>query len=117
MSMNNGHYSLPIPVNEPILSYVPGSPERNRLKEVIQELKNTVLDVPMYIGGKEVRTNKKISIHPPHEHAHLLGNFHAGDAKHVKMAIDAALTAKASWEAMPWESRAAILLPVDTDLI
>lgn len=114
--MNNGHYSLPMPVNEPILSYVPGSAERTRLKEVIQELKSSSLDVPMYIGGKEVRTSKKIAIRPPHEHAHLLGHFHMGESKHVKMAIDAALEAKASWEAMPWESRAAIFLKA-ADLI
>ena len=114
--MNNGHYSLPMPVNEPVLSYVPGSPERNRLKEVIQELKSTVLDVPMYIGGKEVRTSKKMDIRPPHEHGHLLGQFHCGDAKHVKMAIEAALAAKSGWESMPWESRAAIFLKA-ADLI
>jgi 1-pyrroline-5-carboxylate dehydrogenase len=114
--MNNGHYSLPMPVNEPVLSYVPGSPERIRLKEVIQELKSVSLDVPMYIGGKEVRTSKKITIRPPHEHAHVLGHFHMGEAKHVKMAIDAALGAKATWEAMPWESRAAIFLKA-ADLI
>lgn len=114
--MNNGHYSLPIPVNEPILSYVPGSPERMRLKEVIKELKSTVLDVPMYIGGKEIRTSKKMDIRPPHEHGHLLGHFHYGDAKHVKMAIEAALAAKSDWESMPWESRAAIFLKA-ADLI
>jgi 1-pyrroline-5-carboxylate dehydrogenase len=114
--MNNGHYSLPMPVNEPVLSYVPGSPERNRLKEVIQELKSTVLDVPMYIGGKEVRTSKKMDIRPPHEHGHLLGQFHCGDAKHVKLAIEAALAAKTAWESMPWESRAAIFLKA-ADLI
>jgi len=114
--MNNGHYSLPMPINEPVLSYIPGSAERNRLKEVIRELKSTTLDVPMYIGGKEVRTSKKVQIRPPHEHAHVLGQFHMGDAKHVKMAIDAALEAKSSWESMPWESRAAIFLKA-ADLI
>ena len=73
--MNNGHYSLPIPKNEPVLSYAPGTPERLRLKEVLAELKSTQVDVPMYIGGKEVRTGNKIAIRPPHERKHILGHF------------------------------------------
>lgn len=114
--MNIGHYSLPMPVNEPILSYVPNSPERKRLKEVLQELKSETIDVPMYIGDKEVRTGKTVAIKPPHEHKHVLGHFHSGDAKHVKLAIEAALQAKSAWEAMPWQSRAAIFLKA-ADLI
>lgn len=114
--MNNGHYSLPLPKNEPVLSYAPGTPERARLKEVLAELKSTQVDVPMYIGGKEVKTGNKIAIRPPHERKHLLGHFHYGDAKHVKSAINAALAAKLAWESMPWESRAAIFLKA-ADLI
>ena len=114
--MNNGHYSLPLPSNEAILSYAPGSAERTKLKEVLKELKSTSLDVPMYIGSKEVRTNKKVAMRPPHQHKHILGYFHYGEAKHVKMAINAALEAKDAWEAMPWESRAAIFLKA-ADLI
>jgi 1-pyrroline-5-carboxylate dehydrogenase len=114
--MNIGHYSLPMPVNEPILSYIPNSPERKRLKEVLQELKSATIDVPMYIGDKEVRTGKTVAIKPPHEHKHVLGHFHSGDAKHVKLAIEAALQAKSAWEAMPWQSRAAIFLKA-ADLI
>ncbi len=106
--MNNGHYSLPLPANEPVLSYTQGSAEKTRLKEVLKELKSTKVDVPMYIGSKEIRTNQKLEIRPPHETKHLLGHFHMGEAKHVKMAIDAALAAKKDWENMPWESRAAI---------
>lgn len=108
--MNNGHFNLPVPSNEPVQSYAPGTPERKRLKEVLAEMKATVEDVPMYIGSKLVRTGKKIAMRPPHEHKHVLGHFHEGEAKHVKMAIDAALAAKAGWEALPWESRAAIFL-------
>ncbi|MEO0000698.1 MAG: L-glutamate gamma-semialdehyde dehydrogenase [Bacteroidota bacterium] len=114
--MNIGHYNLPMPVNEPVLSYVPGSSERLRLKAVLAELKSEVADIPMYIGDKEVRTGKTAEIRPPHEHNHILGQFHKGDAKHVKMAIEAALEAKSSWESMPWESRAAIFLKA-ADLI
>ncbi|MEY2812618.1 MAG: L-glutamate gamma-semialdehyde dehydrogenase [Bacteroidota bacterium] len=114
--MNNGHYSLPLPKNETVLSYAPGTPERARLKEVLAELKSTQVDVPMYIGGKEVRTGNKIAIRPPHERKHILGHFHFGEGKHVKAAINAALAAKADWESMPWESRAAIFLKA-ADLI
>ena len=114
--MNNGHYSLPLPSNEAILSYAPGTAERIKLKEVLKELKSTSLDVPMYIGSKEIRTNKKVAMRPPHQHKHILGYFNYGEAKHVKMAINAALEAKDAWEAMPWESRAAIFLKA-ADLI
>jgi len=114
--MNNGHYSLPLPKNETVLSYAPGTPERARLKEVLAELKAKQVDVPMYIGGKEVRTGNKIAIRPPHERKHILGHFHFGEGKHVKAAINAALAAKADWESMPWESRAAIFLKA-ADLI
>ena len=108
--MKNGHYSVPLPLNEPILSYAPNTPERARLKEVLKELKSEVSDIPMYIGSREVKTNNRIAIRPPHEKKHILGHFHFGDKKHVKMAIDAALNAKADWENMSWENRAAIFL-------
>lgn len=114
--MNLGYFSYPMPVNEPVLHYAPGSPERKRLKEVLAELKRTRADIPMYIGGKEVRTNKKIAFNPPHEINHALGHFHAGEEKHVRQAIEAALAAKEKWEAMSWESRANIFLKA-ADLI
>lgn len=114
--MSIGTFSYPLPANEPILNYGPGSAEKKRLKEVLAELKKQVADIPMYIGGKEVRTNKKVALHPPHETAHTLGHFHAGEEKHVKQAIEAALAAKDAWAAMSWESRAGIFLKA-ADLI
>ena len=108
--MNIGYFSYPAPANEPVLNYAPNSPEKLRQKKVLEELKSTEVDIPMYIGNKEVRTNKKIAIHPPHETKHTLGFFHAGEEKHVKQAIDAALATKADWENMSWENRAAIFL-------
>jgi 1-pyrroline-5-carboxylate dehydrogenase len=108
--MSLGYFSYPMPVNEPVLSYAPGSPERKRLKEVLSELKKEKIDVPMYIGSKEVRTNKKGTLHPPHEIAHTLGTYSEGDERHVKQAIDAALAAKESWANMDWETRANIFL-------
>lgn len=99
-----------MPVNEPVLSYSPGSAEREALKRTLAELKSTEADIPMYIGGKEIRTNKKVAIHPPHEISHTLGHFHAGEEKHVHQAIEAALAAKESWSNMSWENRAGIFL-------
>ena len=108
--MSIGTFSYPMPANEPVLTYLPGSPERKRLKEVLAELKKTRIDVPMYIGGKEVKTNKKVELHPPHEIKHVLGHFSAGEEKHVKQAIDAALAARENWANTTWENRAKIFL-------
>ncbi len=108
--MSLGYFSYPMPANEPVLNYAPGSAERKRLKQVLIELKKEQIDVPMYIGSKEVRTNKKGTLHPPHEIAHTLGTYSEGDERHVKQAIDAALAAKESWANMDWETRANIFL-------
>jgi 1-pyrroline-5-carboxylate dehydrogenase len=108
--MSFGTFSYPMPANEPVLTYAPGSKEREALKTTLKKLKAENIDVPMYIGGKEVRTNKKVAMHPPHEIKHTLGYFHSGDERHVKQAIDAALAAKESWANMDWETRANIFL-------
>ena len=108
--MQYGDFYYPIPVNEPVLNYAPGSKEKLALKEVLKELKSSKVDVPMYIGSEEVRTGKMKEIRPPHEIKRLLGHFHAGDASHVKMAIDAALKAKDKWANTSWENRANIFL-------
>lgn len=114
--MNLGYFNYPMPANEPVSSYAPGSPEKKKLKAALAELKSTVADVPMYIGGEEVRTGKKISMSPPHEHKHVLGYYHEGDASHVKKAINAALKAKEKWAGMSWENRANIFIKA-ADLI
>ena len=108
--MPKGIYQLPDMKNEPVKSYAPGSPERAALKNKLKELNRGGLDLPMIIGGKEIRTGNLHDIRPPHNHRHLLGHYHQGDKSHVQMAIDAALKAKPAWEAMHWESRAAIFL-------
>lgn len=108
--MSNAVFNLPAVHNEPVLSYKKGSPEREKLVETIAELKSKVLDIPMYIGGKEVRTNKKVEIRPPHERKHLLARYHKGDKKSVQQAIEAALEAKKDWENMSWQDRAGIFL-------
>ena len=108
--MNLGYFSYPMPVNEPVLSYAPGSLERAQLKKVLAELKSVETDMPMYIGGDEVRTGNKVALHPPHELQHTLGHFHAGDEGHVRQAIEAAMKAREAWANMPWEERAHIFL-------
>ncbi len=108
--MSKGFYTVPVPVNEPVKNYAPGSAERIAVKAMLTELRSKELDIPMYIDGKEVRSNDKVRIAPPHDHKHTLGYFHKSNKDHVKQAIDAALAAKPKWEALAWEHRASIFL-------
>ncbi len=108
--MANAFYEVPVPINEPVLSYGAGSCEKDDVKKALKEMKAETLDIPMIIGGKRVTTDDKVAIHPPHEIKHTLGHFHKGDSSHVHAAIDAALSAKPAWEAMSWQHRAAIFL-------
>lgn len=114
--MSLGYFSYPLPSNEPVLSYAPGSVEKIALKRTLAELKRETADIPMYIGSKEVRTGNKKSIHPPHEIKHILGYFHEGNEKHVQQAIEAALAARSAWADLSWENRANIFLKA-ADLI
>ena len=108
--MLKGFFNVPAAVNEPVYSYAPGTKERALLKEAIAEARAQQIDVPMYIGSKEVHTDKKVKLTPPHDHQHVLGHYSQGTKEHVKEAIDAALAAKNDWENLPWEQRAAIFL-------
>lgn len=108
--MDLGYFSYPAPSNEPVLSYAVGSPERANLRRVLHELKSTQLDVPMIIGGQEVRTGNVAEMHPPHEKSHVLGHFHIGKTEHVEQAIEAALSAREAWASMSWENRSNIFL-------
>ena len=108
--MSFGIFNVPAPVNEPVKEYRPNSPERIALKAALQDFRAVETDVPMYIGGHEIRTDRKLRIAPPHDHKHTLGYFHEGDAQHVSQAINAALTAKDAWAALSWEHRASIFL-------
>ncbi|WP_339866424.1 L-glutamate gamma-semialdehyde dehydrogenase [uncultured Algoriphagus sp.] len=108
--MLKGFFNVPTPVNEPVKAYAPGSPERKELQAALKEARSQQVDVPMYIGSDEVRTGNKHTMSPPHDHQHVLGHFHEGDASHVEQAIDAALGAKEAWENLAWEQRAAIFL-------
>ncbi|GGH17409.1 L-glutamate gamma-semialdehyde dehydrogenase [Pedobacter zeae] len=114
--MLKGFFKVPTPVNEPINSYAPGTKERTLLKEAIAEARSKKLDIPMFIGGQEIHTKNKKEVVVPHDHQHVLATFSYGDKSHVKQAIDAALAAKADWEALAWEHRAAIFMKA-ADLI
>jgi 1-pyrroline-5-carboxylate dehydrogenase len=108
--MSSGIANIPVPVNEPVKEYRPGSPEREALKQAIQAFRSQETDIPMYIGDKEIRTDRKLRVSPPHDHQHTLGYFYEGKAQHVQQAIEAALAAKQNWEALAWEHRSSIFL-------
>lgn len=108
--MSKGFFNVPEIVNEPIKAYAPGSPERIELKKMILQLRSEELELPMIIGGKEVTTDRRVRICPPHDINHTLGYYHQGDASHVQMAIDAAMIAREKWNTMAWHHRAAIFL-------
>ena len=108
--LNNARIKVPFPQNEPVLSYAPGTPERQKLKDALEELKSKQIEVPLIIGGKEVRTGNLAKIACPHDHAIELGSYHKAGPKEVQMAIDAAMEAKPVWQSLRWEERAAIFL-------
>ena len=105
-----GNFRVPVPKNEPVLSYAPGTPERAGIERAIKELKKTKLDVPMVIGGKEIRVGDPIKITAPHDHSLELGQWCQGGKNEIEMAIEASLKAKKHWEFLPWEEKAAIFL-------
>ena len=108
--MGNGIFKLEKPKNEPVLSYAPGSKEKNELKEKLKELKSQVIDIPLIIGGKEIRTGDTGDCVLPHEHGTKIGVYHKAGEKEVKMAIEAAKKAYKEWSQMPWEHRASIFM-------
>ena len=110
--MSQEIFQVPVAVNEPVKSYAPGSPEKAELKKVLDELMSKEVELPMIIDGKEVKSGKKVAIHPPHNLNHTLGYYYQGDETHVKMAIDAALKAKKKWVEMEWKHRASIFLRI-----
>ncbi len=105
-----GKFSVPFPQNEPVLSYAPGSPERDELLTALAELKANPIEIPLVINGQDVKTDKKIAITAPHNHDLKLGFYYQGGEKEVKMAVETAVEAQAAWSVMPWEHRAAIFL-------
>jgi 1-pyrroline-5-carboxylate dehydrogenase len=108
--LNNAILKVPTPVNEPVYSYAPGTPERDLLKAALEEITNKQVEIPLIIGGKEVRTGKMGQVVMPHDHQHVLGEYHLAGEKEIQMAIDAAMAAKEDWANLRWEERAAIFL-------
>ncbi len=114
--MGKGFFQVPPAVNEPIKSYAPGTPERASVLETYKKLYNSKVEIPLYIGGKEIKTGHTKSIRPPHDHQKEVGTYHTAEKKHVEDAISTALEARKKWAKLPWEQRAAVFLKA-ADLI
>ncbi len=108
--MSQAYFEVPVPYNEPYLSYAPGTPERVALQNTLKEMSAQEIEIPLIIGGKEVRTGNTQPVVMPHNHGHKLGVYHKAGKKEVEMAIEAALEARKQWSEMPWQERATIFL-------
>jgi 1-pyrroline-5-carboxylate dehydrogenase len=108
--MGNAICNLSLPVNEPVRSYAPGAGERKEVEAALSELKNGEIEIPLIIGGKEIKTGKLGKCILPHDHRRVIGTYHQAGEKEVQMAVDAALKAHGDWAALPWEDRAAVFL-------
>jgi 1-pyrroline-5-carboxylate dehydrogenase len=108
--MATGFYNVPPAINEPVKQYKPNSPERKELLATYKEMYKQKVDIPLYIGNKEIKTGSTRDINPPHDIKHCVGKYHTAEKKHITQAIETALEARKKWSKMPWESRAAIFL-------
>ncbi|MCX6169174.1 MAG: L-glutamate gamma-semialdehyde dehydrogenase [Ignavibacteriales bacterium] len=106
--MANAIFNLTLPDNEEVKSYAPGSPERELLKAKLAEMENQQIDIPLIIGGKEIRTGNTGNIVAPHNHKKILGKYHKAGEKEIRMAIDSAMEAYKIWSVMEWQDRVAI---------
>jgi 1-pyrroline-5-carboxylate dehydrogenase len=108
--MSNEFSKIPLPKNEPVLSYAKGSPERKSIQEELKKQLSNPVEIPVIINGEEIKTGVKEEIRCPHDHSKVLGFYHKAGAKEAKLAVDSALEAKRTWAATPWEERARIFL-------
>ena len=108
--MGKGFFNVPEPVNEPVKSYAPGSPEREAVAKQYKSYYNSSVDVPLYIGSEEIKTGNTKNMSLPHDHKHVVGTYHLAEKQHVDKAISTALEARKKWAQTPWEQRAAIFL-------
>jgi 1-pyrroline-5-carboxylate dehydrogenase len=108
--MPNAKFDLPLPANEPVKSYAPGSPERSELKTRLQALRNRQIEIPLIIGGKEIKTNRTGTCVLPHDHEHVVGTYHKAGEDEVRLAIQAALDARKKWAAMDWHERVSVFI-------
>ena len=108
--MSNARSFTPVPKNEPVFSYAPGSKEKAELKKALDQLKSKVTEVPLYINGQEIMTDSKDTVVCPHNHAHVLAKVSQASSEHAAMAVTSALEARESWAALPWEARVSVFL-------
>lgn len=108
--MNNSIFTFKRPDNEPVKSYTIDSAETKAMKEALEQMSSEILDIPIIIGGKEIRTNNTVDVVMPHDHSHVLAKCHIASSKEIEMAVEAAMKAKDNWAAMDWVDRASILL-------
>lgn len=108
--MSNAYFQVPQPYNEPVQSYAPGTPERRALKNTLAELSSQQMEIPLIIGGKEIKTGITAELCVPHNHDLKLGVYHKADKKEVEMAVEAALVARKQWAEMPWDQRLSVFL-------
>ena len=108
--LNNAIFKVPMPFNEPVYEYAPGSPERAELKTALDEIAGKRIEIPLIIGGKEVRTGKLGQVVMPHDHQHVLADYHQAGEKEIEQAIETAMAAREEWAALRWEERAGIFL-------
>jgi 1-pyrroline-5-carboxylate dehydrogenase len=108
--MSNAYFQLPEPINEPIRNYEPGSPDKALLKQTLAQMQGEEIEVPIFIGGQEIRSGNTAEMRAPHDHSIKLGVYHKAGEPEVKLAIESALDARSDWAAMPWEHRLSIFL-------
>jgi 1-pyrroline-5-carboxylate dehydrogenase len=106
----SGNRRVPPPVNEPVKAYAPGSPEKAALKAKLEEMASARIEIPLIIGGREMKSGDIAHAVMPHDHGHVLADWHRASREHVGQAIDAAKRAHAEWASWPWEDRAAVFL-------
>jgi len=108
--MGKGFFNVPVATNEPVMSYAPGSPERDAVSKAYKKMFNETIDVPMYINGKDVKTGNTKTMSAPHDHQHVVGTYHLAEKSNIDNAIATALEARKEWSQLPWEQRAGIFL-------
>ena len=108
--MSNGFFKVPKAVNEPVNAYAPGTKEHKDLLDTYNKMYQEQVDIPIYIGGEEIRTGNTVDIHPPHDHKHCVGQYHRADKEHIELAVQKAAEAREKWASTSWEYRASIFL-------
>ena len=120
--MSTGFFKVPKAKNEIVKSYIPGSKERKDVHDMYKKMISSFTEVPMYINGKDVRSNNKKTISPPHDHQKIVGEYYVAEPKHIDEAIESALAAKNKWEKLLAKPQAAVIklhkkMPIETIIL